>query len=181
MTPPLRVLYVCTANICRSAYADVRSRSLVSADDVAFASAGVWGFDRAPLEELMAAQAVERGADPSGFRSQRLSPDLVAASDLILTMARDHRAFILDDWPGAVTKTFTLSQFADGLAALPDAAAGVHAIEAVRARRNPPRRDGDVADPYRQGVPAAAACAAEIDRLLGVILPRLAGPHLRPE
>ena len=52
MTPPLRVLYVCTANICRSAYADVRSRSLVSADAIAFASAGVWGFDRAPLEEL---------------------------------------------------------------------------------------------------------------------------------
>ena len=179
MTPPLRVLYVCTANICRSAYADVRSRSLVSADAVAFASAGVWGFDRAPLEELMAAQAVERGADLSGFRSQRLSPDLVAGSDLILTMARDHRTFILDDWPGR-SQDLHPQPVRRRARALPDAAAGVHAIEAVRARRNPPRRDGTW--PTRTARGRGGGCLRRRDRPAAGRDPASPGrPHLRPE
>ena len=37
------------------------------------------------------------------------------------------------------------------------------------------RADTDVTDPFGRGPAAAAACAAELDALLDVIVPRLAG------
>lgn len=175
MTDPLKVLFVCTANICRSAYAHVRAESLLGDASVVVTSAGTWGFDASPMDAEMAAQAVARGTDPSAFRSQRITPALVRDADLILTMAREHRAFILEDWPGAVKRTYTLGQFAAALDAVDPTLRGAELIPAVRATRVAASEATDVKDPYRRGTEAAQACAATIDAALQKVLPRLQG------
>src|SRR5690606_26727935 len=52
---PLKVLFVCTANICRSAYAEVAARRLLGdRTDLEFTSAGTHGHDGEPLNAEMA-------------------------------------------------------------------------------------------------------------------------------
>lgn len=176
MTDPVKVLFVCTANICRSAYAQVRGQALMDGHaGITISSAGTWGFDAASIDDPMAQQATARGADPSGFRSRRLTRGMVAEADVILTATSEHRTFILEDHPGAMRKTFTLGQFAESIA---DADAQLHGqdlIAAARTNRVPPRAATDVDDPYRRGEAAAAKCADQIDGLLTAVLPRLAG------
>ncbi len=175
---PLKVLFVCTANICRSAYAAVRAQQLLAADaPVTVGSAGTHGWVDHPMDAPMAAQARARGADPDAFRSRRLTGALVADADLLLTAESRHRDFVLDEWPAAVRRTFTLQQFAEIADAAPPLDARALLAEAHRTRR-PARASGDVPDPYGRGPEAAATTAAQLDALLAVILPRLAA-HLR--
>lgn len=174
---PLRVLFVCTANICRSAYADVRSSELLATPDTPgrldVSSAGTMGFDAAPIDPPMAEQLWSRGVDPSWFRSRRLNADMLDDAHLILTATALHRSFILDERPTAFRRTFTLGQFAEGIGRVDAGLQGEALIEAVRGARVPARHGSDVADPYGRGDAAAAACAQQIDELLDIVIPRL--------
>ncbi len=65
---PLRVLFVCTANICRSPYLELRARQLLGPDaGVEVSSAGTHGFDAAPVSDTMAG-----GVRALGHRRRRL-------------------------------------------------------------------------------------------------------------
>jgi protein-tyrosine-phosphatase len=196
-TPPLRVLIVCTANICRSAYAEQLGRHLlreaaselrVSEDvvlpgtpdgnppvepPVVFESAGTHGWTDHPVEAEMAAQLTRRGVPPDGFASRPLTMGMVDAADLVLTADRSHRQFVLDDRPAAVWRTFTLAQFARTISELPDGLTGRELIAACRRVHRPATADDEVADPYRRGPEAAAEAADQIERLLREIVPRL--------
>ena len=162
MDSPLRVLFVCTANICRSAFAEVYASSDVSpaSPGLQFRSAGTWGHPRHQIDPPMARQLEARGISPASFRSHRVTADDVAWADMVLTMAKSHREFLLEDYPKALTKIFMLGHFAeravgadlrgrDLLADLARRRGGVHAAE-------------DVRDPYGRGDEAAARAAARI-------------------
>ena len=71
------------------------------------------------------------------------SPTLVADADLLLTAETRHRENVLEEWPAAVRRTFTLQQFADLADASPDLDARALLAEAQRTRR-PARASGDV-------------------------------------
>ena len=90
-----RVLLVCTGNICRSPLAAVmlgRALGQRNVRDVDVRSAGTGAWDGAPASEGAYLVALENGLDLSEHRAQLLTRDLVEGSDLILTMARHHRA-----------------------------------------------------------------------------------------
>jgi len=177
---PLRVLFVCTANICRSAYAELVARSLVDDGSVEFASAGVHGWDAHPLDAEMAAVLPE-GVSAGGFASRRLTGAMVAEADLVLTMEAAQRTYLLEDHPAAFRKVFTLGQAARALARLQaeeDALAGdpravLRRLGSARGTADPAL---DVADPYRRGPEAAAEAARRIRELLDVVLSALRTP-----
>lgn len=172
---PTRVLFVCTANICRSAYAEARARQLLAGNPgIAVSSAGVYGYDDAPLDDAMAVEALARGAEVDRFRSRPLRPRHLDEADLVLAAASEHRGSLLRDHPRSVRKVFTFTQFVDGLRAAPPDLCGPDLIAHVGRHRPAVHPDGDVIDPYRRGPAAAAACARHLDELLGEILPRLA-------
>lgn len=177
----VRVLFVCTANISRSPYAERRAAQLLAgAPGVSLGSAGIPGYPGRDMDPEMAAMLVERGTTGEGHVSQQLTVDLMAESDLVLTMAFSHHMQVLDSWPDFSQKVFGLGQFAAGaerlrgsVAAEPEASAGTVA-ERVRAAGSLAGRNSmtlDVADPYRRGTAAARACARQIDELLGQIVP----------
>jgi hypothetical protein len=65
-----------------------------------------------------------------------------------------------------------VGQFARGVAGLPDGTPPRDAVARLAASR--PSADGaDIADPYRRGPEAAAACADHIDRLVTEVTPAL--------
>jgi low molecular weight protein-tyrosine phosphatase len=92
MSEPVRILFVCTGNICRSPMAEGMARALVSrrfperVGDLTFGSAGVAGLDgEHPTREAIVAMKA-RGVDISEHVAQSISTGLVAGSDLVLTM-----------------------------------------------------------------------------------------------
>jgi len=167
----VRVLFVCTANICRSAFAEVLARHLAP-PGLEFDSAGVHGLRAEPMNPPMAAEALARGADPSAFRSKMLTPALVDAADLVLTAEAGHRTRILADQPLALRKAFSFGQFARGLAAV-EPGDPETLLQRVRERAATSYPEDDVADPYGRGAAAARKAAAEIEGLLRAVLPAL--------
>src|SRR5438046_7558777 len=106
------VLFVCTGNICRSPLAAallqraLKERGL----DMNVTSAGTGAWDGAPASEGAYLVGLERGLDLSGHRARLLTRELVEQADLILTMARHHRARV--DELGGEGRVFVLGEYA---------------------------------------------------------------------
>jgi protein-tyrosine-phosphatase len=173
-TPPLSVLFVCTANICRSAFAEQMARQLLGDDaSVLVSSAGTHGWVDHSVDEPMAEELRTRGVEPDGFASRPLTMRMVDQSDLVLTAGMAHRQFILDDRPEAVWRLFTLGQFVRILQDVPADLHGRELLAACRRAHKPAVTEDDVPDPFGQGPEAADRAAARIEGLLTQILPRL--------
>lgn len=179
-TRPLRVLFVCTANICRSPYMELRSRTLAGGDGgIEFASAGTHGFNAHRVDRTMAEVLAERGVSAdllNGFASRPLTDDLIEAADLVLTAEASHRQFVLEEVPGAFRKAFTLAQFAESVERVDADLHGAELVTAVGHRRAGTADHHDIRDPYRRGKAAAEVSADQIDALLLAVLRRLALP-----
>ncbi|MGY1914962.1 arsenate reductase/protein-tyrosine-phosphatase family protein [Blastococcus sp. SYSU DS0973] len=115
----MRLLFVCTGNICRSplaerlatAWADQRLGSVAA--NVYIASAGTDALDGRAMDKRSAAALTGLGGDPSGFAARTLVPEMATHADLVLTMTRRQRRLVLADAPRALRHTFTLPEAAD--------------------------------------------------------------------
>ena len=164
---PIKVLFVCTANICRSPYMELTARHLAGNDPtLEFASAGTHGVTDEPMNQPMVEVLQPGTTGHDDFRSRRLSTAELEWADIVLTAEASHRQFILDDNPALFRKVFTLGQFIEAVA---DIGSGVHGRELLgqlQQRRGPATADLDIADPYRRGDKAVRTAADHIDRLL---------------
>jgi len=171
---PIRVLFVCTANICRSPYLELRARQLLGPDSgVEVSSAGTSGFDAARVSDTMEAEFARWDTEVDGFRSRLATGDLVDAADVVLTAEAAHRTRLLEDRPAAFRKVFTLGQFVASAQAVDPALHGRALLEALSSRRVPAAREHDIADPYRRGPEAARRAAATMESMLEVVVERL--------
>jgi protein-tyrosine-phosphatase len=96
----LRILFVCTGNICRSPMAVGLARAAIERDypemsgNLSFSSAGVAALDgNAPTREAVEVM-MERGIDISDHRAIRVTRNIVEASDLVLTMEEAQKRLI---------------------------------------------------------------------------------------
>ncbi len=177
----VRVLFVCSGNICRSPLGAQVLTARLGPDAPAFVveSAGTIAQDGAPMDGAAAAQSVRLGGDPSGHRSRYLTPEIVASADLVLTAERSHRAAAVGLAPRASKRAFTIKQFArviDGLEPgdLADVGSPQELVERVARLRGvvPPPADpaaDDVDDPYRRSESTHVRVADEIDSALVTI------------
>ncbi len=171
---PLKVLFVCTANICRSPFMELTARHLAGDAPIEFRSAGTHGFTDHPMNPEMAVTLAPRGiTGEQDFRSRPLTKAELDWADVVLTAEADHRQFILDDHPALFRKVFTLGQFVDSLAGQ-DGLHGRELLTAVGAHRTAAAPEQDVADPYRRGPEASERAAAHIESLLRAALAALA-------
>lgn len=85
-----RILFVCTANICRSPAAEYIARHFVSEQDFLFRSAGFM-YDGRPITEKMGEAISKFGVEDSHKHSSHIiDSDTMAAAELILTMESRH-------------------------------------------------------------------------------------------
>ena len=106
----VRILYVCTANICRSASAQhLMLEAVAAAPKLAgfeVQSAGTAARPGSPTCSVAPAMA----GHAQEHRSRALTKELVDWADLVLPAARDHRSAIVAMAPSARAKTFTIRQ-----------------------------------------------------------------------
>jgi protein-tyrosine-phosphatase len=106
------VLFVCTANICRSPMAEGLFKSFVSdeIDDWEIGSAGTWADTGSPAASYTLAVLANRGIDLSEHASRRVTRELLSAYNLILVMERGHKEGIKAEFPEYSGKVFLISE-----------------------------------------------------------------------
>ncbi len=143
ITPRL-VLFVCTANQCRSPMAEAILKSLAAqrgeADRWQIQSAGTWTEPGRPATQLAQAVMRQRNIDLSGHRSRPIDTDLLRAAAVILVMTRHHQEAIQAEFPDIQHKVHLLSQLVD--------------------------RSFDIEDPYGGSRDEYELCATDLQNIL---------------
>src|SRR5919109_2936766 len=145
------ILLVCTGNICRSPLAAAllqRALDQRGVEGVGVTSAGTGAWDGAPVSEGAYLVGLERGLDLSAHRARLLTRELVEQADLVLTMARHHRARV--DELGGAGRVFVLGEYAG--------------------------REGDeaeVSDPFGGDLDVYRDTCAELDAFIDAVVERI--------
>jgi len=107
-----KLIFVCTGNTCRSPMAEGLLRAVLPEDsDWKISSAGVCAANGWPASANAVEALREKGIDGSGLTSQTLTPNLIEAADLLVTMTEGHRQAILAAVPESEGKVFLLKSF----------------------------------------------------------------------
>lgn len=129
---------------------------------ITVSSAGTGALVDASIPSPMAALLSAAGGSADAFAARQLTEQFLRESDVILALTRAHRSRVVDLWPGAVRRTFTLRELARLAAAVgPEALPAGSAAErfvallplAAASRATLPivrPDDDDVVDPYRR-------------------------------
>ena len=109
-----RILFVCTANICRSPMAAGIFSKIIEdqgeSEQWNVESAGTWGLDSEPASIGSQTVMNEMGIDISNHRSRRVDYDLLESFDLILTMESGHAEALRVEFPELSDRVFMLSE-----------------------------------------------------------------------
>ena len=111
------ILFVCTANICRSPIAMGLLRQMLEEKhidgDWRVESAGTWGLEGDPAAEGSQAVMNNIGIDISEHRARRVEYELLQTYDLILTMENGHKEALCMEFPDFSDRIYMLSEMAD--------------------------------------------------------------------
>jgi len=187
-----RLLFVCTANVCRSAVAEqLFGRELAGHHDIdgeewVVRSAGTADL-RAAMDRSTIAAADAVGLDLRGHLARPITREIIATdgADLVLTMTREHLRHVIGLDPTAWPRTLTMKEAARRSAAIagPTAATGGFAgwrdrLTAGRRAADLMRPDAadDVADPYGAPRREHDQMVATVAAAAGVLTSRLLAP-----
>ncbi len=110
-----QVLFVCTANICRSPLAEAILSKIIFDEnlekELISESCGIWATEGQQVSRLARLVAEENGLDLSQHRSKPISLHLMKSSNLILCMTPSHKMDLLQIFPHYEHKIFTLKEF----------------------------------------------------------------------
>jgi protein-tyrosine phosphatase len=181
------ILVVCTGNICRSPIAEGFLRAALmrrlgsDAPEVTSAGTAGWEGSEAMPESVQAAR--ERGVEIGTHVARRLEASHLAAADLIITMAAEHRDAIAAWVPEVADRTFTLKELVRLIESTPPVGSSTELAARVAAAADR-RRDGfagnplddDVVDPLGMPLDSYRAIAWELDEWTERLAEGLAGP-----
>ena len=149
---PMRIIFICTGNTCRSPMAEALMRRSLEARghrNVEVSSAGIGAWDGAPASEGSLLVGLENGLDLSQHRARLLTPEMARTADLVLAMSmqqRDRAAAL-----GAGDRAHTLAGFAAVSGSGPD-----------------------VQDPFGSDLEAYRATYRQLEELVDAVAARIA-------
>ena len=141
------LLFVCTANLCRSPMAEALARSLLDDRKWLLSSAGFFADQPRPPEPEVEALLLSHGLPTEGLSSKRIDKKLVNQATGIFAMTRMHLETIRKQFPKARERAYLVTAFSSF----------------------PEYRDQDVPDPIGQEL----AAFEETYRILADAVPRI--------
>lgn len=175
---PLRVLFVCTGNICRSPMAAALLLMRARDRDVqlSVASCGLLQSGR-PATAHGVAVMNDWGVDMSQKLSRQIDVNIVRSSDLVLAMSTHHARRAVGEDPSGRDKIFLLRELAELAPRLDPPTPGQDAISRIRlanelrtVRYNEDLPALEVEDPIGQPLPAYQAMQSELNGYVTVLL-----------
>ncbi|MEK5521296.1 low molecular weight phosphatase family protein [Heyndrickxia sporothermodurans] len=108
----LNILFVCTGNTCRSPMAEaiLKNKKL---QNISVKSAGIFAVDGHNASQQAMVVLEENNIEHS-HTSKMLTEEDIQWATLILTMTESHKSSIIESYPFAKEKTFTLKEFVNG-------------------------------------------------------------------
>lgn len=138
------VLFVCTANICRSPMAaalfNAHARGAGESDRFFSESAGTWAVDDQPASGNSIVAMSKRGIDINQHRARTITREMIERAAVVLVMTRNHADALRSEFPAQRAKIHLLSELAE--------------------------RKYDIADPYGSALDDYESCARELDDLI---------------
>jgi protein-tyrosine phosphatase len=167
------ILVVCTGNTCRSPMTMALLRHRLQGLDglpIMVESAGTLGWNGRPATEHTVEVLTEMGVDLSDHVSRRIDPEMLAASDLVLAMTRNHSWAVAAHDASAIHRTFMLGE----IVRLGELEGARHDeslrdwVARVDARRTDHKRigraDDEIADPLGEPVDTYRRTAERVQR-----------------
>ena len=150
----VRVLLVCTGNVCRSPMAEGLLRKMLrdgeQHGEIVVESAGTYAAEGAPASSDAIEVAAGVGVDLRGHVARSLSGRLVGRADVILAMEPEHEDRMLSVYPEAADKIHLITTFGD-----------------------PAGDPLGIADPIGQGRAVYRRTLVQLDASLRAALPRI--------
>ena len=106
-----RILIVCVGNICRSPMAEALLRERLRARGITVESAGLAPLTGKPVEPDAAAVLSDHGLAADGHSARKITPELIASTDLVLAMDHRQLAAIHAIAPEARGRTYLLGHW----------------------------------------------------------------------
>lgn len=158
------VLFFCTANICRSAFAEQLFRDRIG---IPVSSAGIHALVGHDMDPMMKAELMRRGLAVRPHRAQQLTGRMLGQATLAITFERAHLAWALSESPAASTNTVLIGQLTRYLEAL-DSPQSWSQIAAGASRLRVQSEDA-LDDPYGRGVGRIGGAAERVERVVELL------------
>ncbi|UAC47933.1 low molecular weight protein arginine phosphatase [Bacillus aquiflavi] len=141
----IRILFVCTGNTCRSPMAEAILKSK-KINGIEVRSAGVFAVEGNQSSQNTKAVLLENNIDHL-HQSALLTEKQIEWATHILTMTAGHKSAIMNHFPQAVKKNFTLKEFVG--------------------------EEGDIIDPFGGSIEVYRSTFTELNDYIGKIVSKL--------
>ncbi|MDO5728663.1 MAG: hypothetical protein Q4P71_03445 [Actinomycetaceae bacterium] len=162
------ILFFCTANICRSPFAEqLLAHYLSQTTSITVDSAGIYALTGHGMDPLMLKELQLRNVTVRPHHAKQLTGRLIESASLLITFEQHHLQWLLTENPRARRKTLILGQLER---LLREAPAPRTLDEIVMDASGLPILDSDVLDdPFSRGTEQIRLAAGRIERTLELL------------